>query len=142
MPQSTSDPVGQVAPYFQIVNKAGCPLDVSQLKVRYYFTNEATAANPLVYACDYISLGSAAATFVTISPARTGANKYLELSFANGSLAPGATLTVQNRFHDQAYSVQFTQSNDYSYDPSKLAYTTWDHVTAFAGGVLVWGREP
>ena len=34
------------------------------------------------------------------------------------------------------------QSNDYSFGPTVTAYADYTKVTAYAGGVLVWGVEP
>jgi cellulose 1,4-beta-cellobiosidase len=31
---------------------------------------------------------------------------------------------------------------DYSFDAARAAYADWDHVTVYASGALVWGREP
>ena len=36
----------------------------------------------------------------------------------------------------------YTETGDYSFDPTKTSFTDWDHVTLYRNGVLVWGTEP
>jgi beta-glucosidase len=36
----------------------------------------------------------------------------------------------------------YSETNDYSYDATKLVYTAWPQVTLYQTGQLVWGLEP
>ena len=36
----------------------------------------------------------------------------------------------------------YTESNDHSYDGTKLTLADWSKVTLYRNGVLVWGTEP
>ena len=51
---------------------------------------------------------------------------------------------VQSRFNstNPAFGVNFTQTGDYSFDPTKRVPTDWTRVTLYRAGTLVWGIEP
>src|SRR5215475_3327710 len=73
-PTSPND--NQVKPHFNIVNSGTTAVPMSELTIRYWYTNDGT--QPQVYDCDYAARGCSniSASFVTI-PAVTGANTYL-----------------------------------------------------------------
>jgi hypothetical protein len=54
-------------------------VDLSQVKLRYYFTKD--SASDLSFWCDYAQIGSAnvEAHFVTVDPAKGTADTYLEI---------------------------------------------------------------
>ena len=59
-----------------------------------------------------------------------------------GSLAAGQTGgEIQGRFNKDNWT-NYDEANDWSYDPTKLAFADWDRVTLYRNGVLVWGTEP
>ena len=61
---------------------------------------------------------------------------------AAGSVAPGRnTGEVQLRLNKLNWS-NFDETNDYSFDAAKTAFTPWSRMTALRSGVLVWGTEP
>lgn len=35
----------------------------------------------------------------------------------------------------------YTETGDYSFDPTKIVFADWNHVTLYRNGVLVWGTE-
>ena len=128
----------------QLVNNGANPVPLSSLTVRYWFTEDGTQA--LQYACDYTSLGCANVTssFVTVSPARTGADHYLQLGFTSGagSLAPGASSGgIQNRIYQANYATM-TQTNDYSFNAADASFTANPHITVYYNGTLIYGTEP
>ena len=128
----------------QLVNNGANPVPLSSLTVRYWFTEDGTQA--LQYACDYTSVGCANVTssFVTVSPARTGADHYLQLGFTSGagSLAPGAsTGGIQNRIYQANYATM-TQTNDYSFNAADASFTANPHITVYYNGTLIYGTEP
>jgi endo-1,4-beta-xylanase len=140
---TTTDPSQEIRPHFMISNTGTATVDLSTLTVRYYFTADGSTSQ--AYVCDYavIGCGSTSATF---SPTTgTHADTYMEVSFTSGagSVSPGSnTGEIQARFHDTNYAVTFTQSNDYSFDPTKTAYANWTNMTLYQSGTLVWGTEP
>lgn len=48
-------------------------------------------------------------------------------------------MKIAGKWCDQS---NYTETGDYSFDPTKTSITDWDHVTLYRNGVLVWGTEP
>jgi hypothetical protein len=131
----------------KITNNSDAELPLNGLSVRYYFTNEVDSM-PVVE-LDY---GAVSAPFQSISghlaskcaaygPKPT-ANTACEVTLAElAGLAPGANLQLQLRIHTPNYA-QLTQSNDYSFDPTKTMFTPWDHITVHRMGALLAGVAP
>src|SRR5262245_64791888 len=140
-PNSPND--NQIKPHFNIVNGGTTTVPLSELTIRYWYTND--GSQPQVYDCDFASRGCSniSASFVSI-PAVTGANTYFQLSFSAGagSLTPGQQSgEIQTRLHSQNWS-NYTEGNDYSYDATKTSFADWTRVTLYRNGTLVWGTEP
>ncbi len=132
----------QIKPQFNIKNNGTTAVDLSTLKIRYYFTKD--GSQDLNAWIDWAQLGASniEKTFGTVSG--TDADTYIELSFtaAAGTLAPGGQSgDIQLRISKTDWS-NFDESNDYSYDPAKTAYADWDHITLYQNDTLVWGVEP
>ncbi|WMT43488.1 fibronectin type III domain-containing protein [Paenibacillus sp. D2_2] len=132
----------QIKPQFNIKNNGTSAVNLSDIKIRYYFTKD---SNQDVNAwIDWAQVGSANInkTFGTASAVK--ADTYIELSFTStaGSIAAGGQSgEIQLRMSKADWS-NFDETNDYSYDATKTAYADWDHVTLYVNGVLVWGIEP
>ncbi len=125
----------QIKPFFNIKNNGTTSVNLSDLKIRYYFSKEGTAA--MDSAIDWAQIGGA-------NIQRTFTDTYVELSFTAGAgsiQAGGQTGDIQLRMYKTDWS-NFDETNDYSYDPTKTSYQDWDKVTLYEGGVLVWGIEP
>lgn len=128
----------------QIVNTGSAPVDLSTVKVRYWFSSEAGASTFSTY-CDYAALGSSNInhTVVTVSSPKTGADHYLEVGFTGGagSLAAGAsTGEVQLRLNKSDWS-NFGEADDYS-RATNTGYADAPRVAAYVGSALAWGVEP
>lgn len=128
----------------QIVNTGSAPVDLSTVKVRYWFSSEAGASTFSTY-CDYAALGSSNInhTVVTVSSPKTGADHYLEVGFTGGagSLAAGAsTGEVQLRLNKSDWS-NFSEADDYS-RATNTGYADAPRVAAYVGSALAWGVEP
>lgn len=134
-----------VMPQFNIVNSGTSSVDLSTLKIRYYFTKDATSA-VLNFFCDYAQIGGSniQGQFVTMATPTATADTYLEISFkaGSGTLAPGGQSgVIQTRFHKGDWS-NFNEANDYSFDATKLNLTDWNHVALYQNGNLVYGVTP
>jgi len=132
-----------IAPRFKIVNTGTESINLSDVKLRYYYTIDGEKAQN--FWCDWSSAGTAnvTGTFVKLATAKTGADYYLEIGFANaaGTLAAGASVDVQARFSKSDWT-NYTQTGDYSFQESGSNYTDWNKVTGYVGGSLAWGIEP
>jgi ABC-type branched-subunit amino acid transport system substrate-binding protein len=137
-----------IAPWLRVGNRgtgAGVPL--SQIKLRYYVTNE---SNPLclrecvaeLYWAGLLPGGArvpAKIEYVT-SGWLTG---YLELSFAPDAptLRPQQYVELQVQFHTGDY-MPLEESNDYSYDPAHQTFAEFRRVVVFRDDQPVWGDLP
>lgn len=131
---------------FNIVNQGTVSVPLSELKVRYWFTDESSSSQ-LDFVCDYTAVpgGSGSVTHSFSAASGMNADHYLEVGFlaAAGSIAMGASSgEVQARFHSSNFQTVFTQANDYSFDPTKTSFQDALTVTLYANGTLIWGTEP
>jgi len=138
-----------VHPHLKIINNGGAPIPLSELSVRYWFTRDTSST--LNAACDFAALSSTTSnddcaqltqSFVTVSPARPTADRYLEVRFtSSGVLAPGgATGELQLRFSKADFS-NFDENNDYSHRISST-YLDSTKITVYRNNVLIWGTPP
>lgn len=132
----------QMKPHFNIKNNGTSAVDLSSLKIRYYFTKDgAQSMNAWV---DWAQLGTSNVQTTFGSTSGTNADTYVELSFsaAAGSIpAGGQTGDIQLRMSKSDWS-NLDENNDYSFDATKTSYTDWSKVTLYDNGALVWGIEP
>ncbi|WP_440116796.1 glycoside hydrolase family 6 protein [Paenibacillus sp. QZ-Y1] len=125
----------QIKPFFNIKNMGNTAVNLSDLKIRYYFSKEGTAA--MDSAIDWAQVGGA-------NIERTFTDSYVELSFTTGAgsiQAGGQSGDIQLRLYKTDWS-NLDESNDYSYDSTKTSYQDWNKVTLYQDGNLVWGIEP
>lgn len=133
-----------IRPLLRLVNTGLSPIDLSKIKIRYWFTRDGAAGNN--YWCDWAQLGSAniQGTFQNLATPRTNADTYLEIGFkvAAGNLAAGAsTGEIQSRFSRFDWG-NYNQANDASYDATASSYRASTTTTVYLDGVLIWGTEP
>ncbi len=134
---------------FKVTNTSGSPINLADLKLRYYYTQDAD--KPLTFWCDHAGYMSGSSyidatskvsgAFKTLSPAITNADHYLEVSLSSGagSLPNGGSIEIQTRFARNDWS-NFDQSNDLSYT-SAGSYMDWQKISAFVGGTLAYGLD-
>jgi hypothetical protein len=144
---------GAVAPHFEIFNSGTNTVTLSQITLRYWYTEEGTdgvtvATTPIAQqaSCDFaaINCSNVVMSFVQVTPAVTGANFYFLVGFGSGAgtLAAGAnTSEIQLRFNKTGFSSNYSEADDYSY-LSTTSYTTTTKVTAYLNGSLIYGTEP
>jgi hypothetical protein len=122
---------------------------LSEFKWRYFYTEEnATAAE--VFDCYSIFSGSTGngCGLVTAAPGSLNGQHYMEFT-ANAAtwLLPGSATAggVYGRIRKMDYSA-YSETGDWSYDPTKATHQKWSHVVLYqlqgASWVRVWGIEP
>lgn len=134
----------QIGPLLNLTNGGPDRVPLDAVTIRYWFTPDGGGA--LRYFCDYTprGCGHVTAAFVPVTSPQPGADTYLELGFTDGAggLDPGqSTGMIQSRVAKADWS-SFDQSDDYSYDVTKVTPADWDRITVYVEGSLVWGVEP
>lgn len=132
----------------QITNMDMEPIDLSGLKIRYYYTNEGNKSQS--FWCDYALIrnpftsiaSKVVGSFNSFSPSTTNADTYLEVSFASdtGVINQGQIVEIQSRLAKVDWS-NYDQSNDYSFDANS-SYAQSNKITIYMNDVLISGTEP
>jgi len=135
-----------IAKKFTLSNTGNNSIDLSTVKIRYYYTREADVNQ--VFHCDDAGMSyntapwyetvtdSIAGEFVSLNPAVENADTYLEISLAGleNPLAPGRELVCQFRITNADWS-DYNQENDYS-------YLNEDGVVLISNGTVIIGVLP
>ncbi len=128
---------------FKLTNTGNLPVRLADIKLRYYYT--ADGEKKQNFWCDWSNIGNGAVNgkFVKLASARSNADYYLEIGFAEGAnnINPGSTVEVQARFAKDDWS-EYNQSQDYSFNSSTNAYADWNKITMCVSGNLKYGIEP
>jgi hypothetical protein len=130
----------QSATNIALVNQGQAAVDLTSVKLRYYFTIDgwSTPIFEIDYAGQVVDKAAIKVSLFTLQPAQANADRYFELSFTTGSLGSKSQTEINSRLHDQN-NLAMTTNNDYSF-VGATGFT--DSVTAYVGGQLVWGKEP
>ncbi|MER5474448.1 cellulose binding domain-containing protein [Streptomyces sp. NPDC002685] len=135
----------QSEPWFKVRNTSSSSVQLSQVKIRYYFKAD-SASTSYRFACSWAVKGCAnvTGTFGTLAHPTGTADRYLEIGFASGAgtLAPGTdTGDMQLRFYQSNWQ-SVNQADDYSFNAAQTSYADWNKVTAQLAGTTVWGTAP
>ena len=135
---------------FKVTNTTGSPINLADLKLRYYYTQD--ESKDTTFYCDHAgymngssyvdATSKVTGAFKVLSPAVTNADRYLEVGLTSdaGSLPAGGSIEIQTRFARTDWT-NFDQSNDWSYTPAG-SYMDWQKIAAFVGGTLAYGSTP
>ncbi|WNI26080.1 glycoside hydrolase family 6 protein [Streptomyces sp. ITFR-16] len=131
----------QIRMGLQLVNTGSTAVDLSTVKVRYWFTPE-SGASTFGTACDYAVVGCGTLTHsVKTAGSAAGASHYLEVGFGSGTLAAGAsTGEIQLRLNKSDWS-NFDESDDYSRSAT-TSYADAPKIGVYVTGALAWGTAP
>lgn len=132
-----------LSPRIKLKNTSTTAINLSDVKLHYYYTIDGEKDQN--FWCDWSTVGSSNVTgaFVKLPAPLTGADHYLEIGFTSGagSLADGDSIELQIRMNKTDWT-NYTQTGDYSFDPTDSTYTDWSHTTGYVAGALQWGTEP
>jgi subtilisin family serine protease len=137
---ANTDPYDRrIQPYLQLVNDSSNTISLSDLRIRYWFTDAETAV--IQPNCDYAAVQCSNITAVTD---KSGTQHYLDITFAAaaGELAPGAD---SGHIHLRLHHTDWTpldESDDYSFTSSATTFTDSQNITLYQNGSLIWGIEP
>ncbi|HEY9061600.1 MAG TPA: cellulose binding domain-containing protein [Pseudobacteroides sp.] len=126
-----------------IFNVTRQPVRLSDIKVRYYYTQE-SGSKP-IFKCDYASFGkgNVSGDFVDIKEKSDNADKYLELKFSGKSDVIESGLYAEVRvIISNTEQVKFNTENDWSVMNKVQEYTINNNVSGYLNGLLTWGAEP
>lgn len=131
----------QIRMGLQLVNTGSTAVDLSTVKVRYWFTPEA-GASTFGTNCDWAVIGCGTLTHsVKSAGSAAGASHYLEVGFGSGTLAAGAsTGEIQLRVNKSDWS-NFNEADDYSRSTS-TSYADASKIGVYVTGALAWGTAP
>jgi hypothetical protein len=132
-----------IKPRFQVVNSGTSAVQLSQLKIRYWFTKEPAGAFQTW--CDFATLGCGSivnnAGSGAWSPVKSTANYYWDVGFTGGTLNPGqSTGEIVVRSNVDSWA-NFNEWNDFSY-ADWTTYTPRTQIGLYLNGTLVWGTVP
>jgi endoglucanase len=133
---STDARAQTMRPYITIYNHSGAPVNLSDLKVRYYYTKEGLPAETLE--CFYVAVGTGNVN-ATFHPEQG----YAEIGFtaAAGSIPDGGNSGELQLALKKTGNGYYDQTNDYSYSPGITTATEYNKMTIYQNGTLVWGVE-
>ncbi len=142
---NTSQTTNTISPNFRIYNDSTSPLNMSEVKLRYYYTKDSSSTQNFVCdSCLYnnTNISGVTGNFIDITLPTSNSDNYLEITFPQGiSLAPNSSIELRNRIYKSDWS-NFNQSNDYSFNPTGTDYQDWNKVTAYLSNSLLWGSKP
>ncbi len=124
---------GQISTQLQIVNDGNEDVTLSNLTLRYWFPETADSQSN----CDYAVIDCANTTAAF-------SDGYFELGFTEnaGTLFAGSSSgTMMLRIHKSDWT-NYDQATHYSFNPAYSSFTTWENITLYYNGELLWGIEP
>jgi hypothetical protein len=145
--QDTSEsPVDFFGGELYVINDTAQPFTLTELKVRYYFTNEVTNATPS-FTWQWGQFGpknnlggvTCGGTVNAMPAPKAGADSYVEFTCStSGELSAGTQLVMSWKVGAQGMG-KMLQGDDYSF-ASTLADN--EKIVVINGDTVVWGLEP
>ena len=135
-----------------VLNNGSTTADLTGMTLRYYLTitGEVPIANfvsSVNWAHTAPIAGGAQSQWNGItmtamsSPPVSGADAYIQFTLGSTTLPAGYELQFSWTTQNYA-SLNFVQTNDYSFNASFNSKTPWSNVVLFQGGSILWGVVP
>lgn len=132
----TDEKAQSMRPYICIYNNTKDSVNLSDLKLRYYYIKEGIPDEALQ--CFYTAVG-AANTNAAFYPEKG----YGEIGFTAGAgtIAPGGNSGQMQLVLKKSTNGYYDQTNDYSFDPGITDFKEYKKMTLYYKDELVWGEE-
>ena len=131
---TASDKIIQMKLYVE--NKSADPLPMANVKIRYWFTAEAATTLHQYYT------GAEAQTPKAVF-VDAGEDSHALLSFGGGSIVKGGDRNKSEiQLEIASNTTAFTQTGDYSWQPTSTTSKPNDKITLYLDNELIWGCEP
>ena len=133
-------------PFIRVLNTSSSSLNLNNIEVRYWFNYDGTGQGVQAWLnwAGKLPQGTTINNNVQISVVTTNKGTqthYVSIKFTGGvTLQKNEYAEVQFRFNKSDWS-NMQQDNDWSF-AAYSNFTTWDRITAYLNGMLVWGNEP
>jgi len=136
-----------------IYNQGSASVDLADLHLRYYLTNEVAAQVNTSINYAYVTtipsggqtpISSAVqASLVAMAAPKSYADSYLEFGFnaSAGTLTPSHSVLLSWSTSNSAAQA-FTQTNDYSFSSSQTTSGDYAKVVLLHGTCVIWGNPP
>jgi hypothetical protein len=138
---NTAPLINKIFPRFKITNNGLEPVDLSDVKIRYYYTID--GERPQKFWCDWSTIGAqnVTGTFAKVEPATIGTDYYFEVGFTSnaGSIQPGQSIKVHNRIAKDDWS-NYNQTDDYSFNPTAQTYQSTDKIKVIVNNQVNGGN--
>lgn len=141
---NTNATINSLYPSFLIMNTGSTGINLNDVKVRYYYTIDGDKSqNIYIDSVSGVNSSDVTASVVKMSSTLNGADYYVEVGFTSsaGILNPSSHIGISLRIAKSDWT-NYTQTNDYSFNPSASTYVDWNKTPVYIGGVLKWGAEP
>lgn len=140
--EDNGDKVPGISPAFRVFNFGSQPISLSNLKIRYYLTQDFGSIQEYEFSSASIEESGITGKFVNIAPA-LGADGYMEIGFGNNAGKIDSMDCIEFKVSVvKTDKSLYTQLDDYSFNPSADDFSCWYNVTAYVSGALKWGKEP
>lgn len=148
MPGDANASTTTIQPKIRIVNTGSVSVPVEDLAVRYWYTWDGTNQTQ-TWTCLSATIPGGCTNivgdFIKLTSARPGADYILGNLFVIGvtQIAPGQSIDIQYRLTKSDSSL-YTQTGDYSFNPSFTTYTDWNKISLYhyPSNQVIWGVEP
>lgn len=132
----------QIKPRFKIVNNGSVPVNLEEVKIRYYYTFDGIEKQQFEYAGGSLPGSVLTNALVEMKSITPQADYYLEIGFTKdaGTLKPDEAIELLGVITAQG-SV-YRQENDFSFQATQDEMVDWEAAPGYIKEKLCWGSEP
>ncbi|MDP4179528.1 MAG: discoidin domain-containing protein [Bacillota bacterium] len=140
--ESNDNVTNHMQPVIELVNDSGKDIDLSTVKIKYYFTDETGIAPVADLYYSNIAGSNINTRFVNIDLQPTNSLYSFEISFTQGAgiLKAGDKVDMIYGIHNNNWT-NYTQSNDPSFKNIVGSFGENKDIAVYIGGALVWGPK-